>query len=147
MTSDVLSIQMDLLPIENVKLTTTQIKIATSGGRHGQLAIAEVNPETGDVTLNGSTTPFANILTERATVRLAVNFKEGKAYAYNESGEVISESVLTVPVNTVANLDEWRRVATNYLLYVYMFRAGSSADNPAAVGIDNLSVKEGNAYI
>lgn len=147
MASDSISIQMDILPIDGVDIMDTAIKIATSGGANGQLAIARINPANGDLTLDGAAEPFANVLTEGVTVRLAVNFKEGKAYAYNEAGEVISESTLTVPTTNVSTLDEWRKVARNYLLYVYMFRPNSSAEKPASIGFDNVSVKEGNVFI
>ena len=146
MSSTSISYQMDLRSIDGVNITNTSIKIASSGGTYGQLSIANVDPETGDVTLANSTEVIGNVLTSDVTVRLVVNFAEGKAYAYDENGNVLSSSTLTVPVTSVSSLAEWQKVARNYLLYIYFYRSNSSAADPAALGIDNVIIAEGNMF-
>ncbi len=146
MSSDFLSMKMDIIPIEGELLTRVLIKIATSGGTHGQLAIASLDPDTGDIKLDGSSKVIANVKENKATVRILIDFKMGTASALDADANVLDSVALTVPSNNVSSLDEWKRVAKNYLLYTYLMNSYSSSGQTSYIGFDNILIAEGNVF-
>ncbi len=147
-----ISIQLDLAKIGGVDLLRTNINIATSGSAYGQLAIATVNPTTGNVSLVGSSKVIATVGEEFVTLRLVVDFAAGDGIAYDADGNELDRVKLAVPTNNKGNprpasLAEWQKVATNYLLYCYMKNSSySTTGTVASIAYDDIFIADGNSF-
>ncbi len=151
MSATKLSIKLDLIAPEDGKLSNLNIKIASSGGSYGQLSLAGVNGATGQVKLDGGTKVLAELTPgARVTLRLLVDFAEGKVYAYGEDGNVIDSFTPIVPggnQGTPATLAEWQKVSANYLFYGYMTNPDAATDgSSSSIGFDNVKITEGFAF-
>ena len=149
-TDSAISYEIDLWKIAGKTLSDVSFYIPTTSSKFGSLSVATVKGATGGLMLS-STDEVATVITEtRQTVRLTVDFARGTALVYDENGNVLSTSTLTVPTITAAAKDEgyvqpttlleWQKIAVSHLLFISF----SGADSQ--VGLDNVRVIEGRIF-
>lgn len=100
----------------------------------------------GQVTLGSGNDPIGIIYPNVATtVRIAVDFKNGKINAYNAIGDVIASEDIQIPAVTGAQTtEEFMKCFTEYLGYWYAYSSASTAD--ATMRIYSMKIEEGNAF-
>ena len=145
-----ISYQISLKKIKDESLADMTFRLTTSSSAYGGFDYANLYGQTGEIKFVGSDTVIATVTEEFTTVRITIDFLTSAAYAYTEDGRVIDSISLSVPKPASGNqkpasMLEWQKVAQKYLFYL---SANTSVSGEvSSVGIDNLKIVEGRAFV
>ena len=155
MTETAISYQISIKAVEGENLRKFSLWIPTKSSKYGTLSVA-TSDVSGSFKLANSTKEIAKFTsTEWTTVRVVLDFASGEAIAYDEFGNVLDRSKLTVPTLTAAALSEgikqpttlaeWQRLegvdAAQFPYLIYF-----NSEGIGQIAFDNLKVIEGNVF-
>ena len=155
MTETAISYQVSIRAVEGYDLQKFSLWIPTKGNKYGTLTVAE-SDKTGSFKLTNSKVEIAKFTADEwTTVRVTLDFASGEAIAYDEDGNVLDRSKLTVPkltetalaagIKQPETLAEWQRLegvpASEFPYLVYLYSSGKGA-----IEYDNIRIIEGRFF-
>ena len=133
----------DVKKLKDVPLALASLSVQTNGGTAGSASLANISDKDGSVTLANSSVVIANVGEEGfTTLRITLDFADGRIYAFDESGNVLDSVELKVPSKYYSAL-EWQKVASEYIFYVSISK--NIADE-SCIAFDNITVVEGRLF-